>query len=394
MHSRSFLLGTIAVIGVILHGSLYPYDFRVPASGVGPLAALLDSWADPPSSFGDLGANILLYVPLGFLGALTMRGGWRRRLCVMSLAGLLLSVGVELAQFYDPGRVTNMSDVYLNTFGATLGAAAAILFGGLPRYPLMSTTAAPPVPVLLLTAMLGYHLFPYVPTIDLHKYWHSVRAIILAPDAPPDQVLHYLALWLTTSCLIGAITGYRRSRVLVPFFIACVFMGKILIESLVLSLPEIIGAALAFALWLVVGGSRRAAILLAAAVLAAAIVVERLQPFEFQATARAFGWLPFRGFLGGSIEVNTMSFLEKFFLYGSLVWLATEAGLRLWLATLLTASLLLITSVAETYIPGRSAEITDALMAVMIGLIMAPMREPRPDPRADTKAAAGLARRV
>ncbi len=367
------------MIGVILHGSLYPYQFHVPASGVGPVATLLDSWADPPSSFGDLVANILLYVPLGFLGALTMSSGWGVRLGMMSLAGLLLSTAVELAQFYDPGRVTNMSDVYLNTFGATLGAIAALLFGAVPRYRPMSKIKFHPIPILLLTAMLGYHLFPYVPTIDLHKYWLSLRSIILAPHASPYQVLRYLALWLTTCCLIGAITGYRRSRGLVPFFVACVFVSKILIEGLVLSLPEIIGAGLAVAFWLVAGRRRRAAILLAAAVLSAAIVAERLEPFEFQATARAFGWLPFRSFLDGSLEVNTMSFLEKFFLYGSLIWLATEAGLRLWPATLLTASLLLVTSVAEMYIPGRSAEITDALMALMIGLIMVPMYEPSPD---------------
>ena len=66
--------------------------------------------------------------------------------------------------------------------------------------------------------------------------------------------------------------------------------------------------------------------------------------------------------------------MEKFFLYGSLVWLSTKAGLPLWLGTLLVALLLFITSVAELYLPGRSAEITDAVMALMVGLIMAPMR--------------------
>lgn len=380
MLSPKFLTATLAVIGVILHGSLYPYEFQVPPSAVGPVATLLHSWATPPSSYGDLVANLLLYVPFGFFGAMAIRARGTR-VFIMIMAGLLLSVGIELAQFYDAGRVTNMSDVYLNTSGATLGAIAAVLLESATGHPLPTQVAAHPIPVMLLTAMLGYHLFPYVPTIDAHKYWQSLRPLILTPSLAPQPILRYTSLWLTTSWLVGTILGYTRSRIFLPLFIASVFAGKILIESLVLSLPEVLGAAVALALWLVIGSSQRFATLLIAAVLCGTIVAGRLEPFHFEPTARAFGWLPFRGFLDGSLKVNTMAFMEEFFLYGSLVWLTAKAGLPLWLATLFVALLLFTTSVAELYLPGRSAEITDAVMALMIGLIMAAMRtRPRLNP--------------
>jgi VanZ family protein len=292
----------------------------------------------------------------------------------MIMAGQLLSVGIELAQFYDAGRVTNMSDVYLNTSGATLGAIAAVLFGSGTGYPLTTEFRAHPIPVMLVAAMLGYHLFPYVPTIDASKYWHSIRPLILSPSLTPENLLRYMALWLTTSWLVSTIVGYTRSRVILPLFIIAIFVSKILIETLALSFAEVLGATIALALWLVMGRSQRCATLLTIVVLCGSIIVGRLAPFHFESTARAFGWLPFRGFLDGSLIVNTMAFLEKFFLYGSLVWLATDAGLPLWLATLLIALLLFITSVTEVYLPGRSAEITDAIMVLMIGLIMAPMQ--------------------
>jgi VanZ family protein len=371
MRSRTLLLATVALIAVIVHGSLYPYQFRVPPGMAGPVETLLDSWAAPPSSYGDLVANLLLYVPLGFFGALAIRGGRALRLCIMTLAGLVLCTGIELAQFYDIGRVTNMSDVYLNTSGTALGAIAALVLANAGRYLPATEIAVNPIPVLLLVAMLGYHLYPYVPTIDLHKYWRSVRPLILNPSLPPYPLLRYVALWLTTSYLIGAIAGFKHSRLLVLLFAACVFAGEILIENLVLSLPELVGAALAIGAWFVIGRSRRAAAPLAAVVLCAAIAVARLEPFNFEAPARDFGWLPFRSFLGGSLGINVASFLEKFFLYGSLVWLSIEVGLSSWLATVLVALFLFVTSVAETYLPGRSAEITDALMVLMIGLIMA-----------------------
>ena len=75
--------------------------------------------------------------------------------------------------------------------------------------------------------------------------------------------------------------------------------------------------------------------------------------------------------MGGSIEVDVLSFFEKFFLYGSLIWLMMEGGLRRSAATALVAATLLATSIAEMYLPGRSAEITDTLMAIAIAVVFA-----------------------
>jgi hypothetical protein len=101
------------------------------------------------------------------------------------------------------------------------------------------------------------------------------------------------------------------------------------------------------------------------------IVITRLQPFTFDATPRAFGWVPFARFLRGSIGVAIQAFCEKFFQYGGLIWLLHRLGLRSGLATALTAALLFATSWLETYMPERSAENTDATMALLIGGVFA-----------------------
>ncbi|HTV89468.1 MAG TPA: VanZ family protein [Stellaceae bacterium] len=375
MSSRRFLLATLIIVAVILHGSLYPYHFKVPPEGIGAVATLLASWKDLGKSYGDIVANILLYMPFGFLIALTIRRGRIGRVLVATVVGMALCTGIELAQYYDVGRVDNMSDVYFNTLGSALGATAAVVIGRLARHLPAADVAGKPVPVLLLVAMLGYHLFPYVPTIDLHKYWVALRPLIIAPRLPPYDVLRYAALWLTANCLIGSIVGYARSRVVAPLFMAAVFAAKVAITNLIVTPAEAIGAPLALLLWLAVGRHRRFAMVLTAAVLCASIVIGRLQPLHFLPTARAFAWLPFRGFLHGSIRIGTMALMEKFFLYGSLIWLAAETLMPLWLATLLVALLLFATSLAETYLPGRSAEITDAVMALIIGLVILPFRE-------------------
>jgi hypothetical protein len=68
-----------------------------------------------------------------------------------------------------------------------------------------------------------------------------------------------------------------------------------------------------------------------------------------------------------------MSLLEKAFLYGSLIWLIGKAGLRLGTSIILVTSMLFATSWAETHLAGRSAEITDAVLALIMGGIIALM---------------------
>jgi hypothetical protein len=96
------------------------------------------------------------------------------------------------------------------------------------------------------------------------------------------------------------------------------------------------------------------------------IVMERLQPFEFAPFARPFGWIPFNSLMHGSIAVDVSSFMEKCFLYGSLLFLLGRAGMRRVLAAILVAAVLFATSWLETYLPDRSAEITDALMTLLL----------------------------
>jgi hypothetical protein len=106
-------------------------------------------------------------------------------------------------------------------------------------------------------------------------------------------------------------------------------------------------------------------------------VIGRLQPLQFQPIGRDFGWLPFRSFLAGSIDVAITAFCEKAFLYGSLLFLLDEAGCGMIAATLTVAGSLLATSWLETLLPRRSAEITHAVMALLLAAAIAATGAPR-----------------
>ena len=137
---------TAAIVVVIAYGSLYPFEFRIPPNGIGPVSTFLASWNERPGR-GDFLANILLYLPLGFFFVLGLERGPRRvgKLAMVVLAGAMLSLSVELTQYYDAGRVTSATDFYSNTLGTLLGGLAALAFGSSFRLPFIGDVSARPV---------------------------------------------------------------------------------------------------------------------------------------------------------------------------------------------------------------------------------------------------------
>ena len=370
------MLLAIVVAGIVL-GSLYPFDFRVPAHGDGPVATLLAGWARRPGR-GDLFANILLYMPFGLCALLAMRrpAGIAPRLVLEILAGGALSVAMELSQYFDADRVTTATDVYANLLGTAIGALAGRLFRVDSRRLPLDRLRANPVPTLLLMTWATDRLYPYEPTVDLHKYWQTLKPL-LSPSLDGWDLYRHTVIWLTLFQLVATLAGERRGRLLAPLFAFAMLAAKVLILDATLSAAEVAGAFLAAGLWPLIAGQRWRPGLLAA-LLAAYVIAARLQPFTFLPAARDFGWVPFASLLAGSPGVDALSLLEKVFLYGSLLFLLAEAGLRPGRSALLVAAGLFFTSWIETWLPGRSAETTDAVLALLLAAAFALLRREAP----------------
>jgi VanZ family protein len=115
----------LAAICLIVYASLYPFtEWR--DQGISPFhflgAPLPQYW----TGF-DVAANLVGYVPLGFLLALSAlrsrRFSWAVTGAVLGAA--LLSLTMETLQSYLPSRIPSNVDLALNTTGAWLGACCA-----------------------------------------------------------------------------------------------------------------------------------------------------------------------------------------------------------------------------------------------------------------------------
>ena len=388
---RAYAVVMLLVTTFILYGSLFPFDTRERSYPGGPFVYLLSTWRDWDHR-GDLLSNILLYLPFGFFGTLALpsRVSARWRVLIMTVLGIALSCGDEVAQFHDVGRVTSMGDVYADVIGCCVGALAAAIVGASIRWPFIRELAAHPTASVLLVMFFGYRLYLYVPTIDLHKYWHAIRPILLAPSLPPWELARFAIIWLFVATITHSLYGFRRFLLLFPPLCGCEFLARILIIDDALKLTDVVGAGVAYLLWALL--LRRVPLKFAIVTFAFAgmITAQRLEPFQFVGPPRDFGWVPFRAFFQGSINVSMQAFCEKFYQYGGLIWLLGRSGVALPVGTALTATLLFATSYAECWLPGRSAEITDTVMAVMLGLafklLRQAVRRPYDDRGADAAA--------
>lgn len=115
----------LAYTALVIYASLHPFSgWR--DLGVSPLAFLDGSWPRWWTGF-DLAANVLAYVPLGYLLTLAFSrqtGRWLPALLGTVLAALI-SLCMEATQTWLPTRVPSSLDLACNTLGGLLGALAA-----------------------------------------------------------------------------------------------------------------------------------------------------------------------------------------------------------------------------------------------------------------------------
>jgi hypothetical protein len=373
-HTRRWAAVTALVILFILYGSLYPFDFRWDVNGPGPLHVLLQGWRARPGR-GDFVANVLLYMPLGFFFTLAVRpwAGARLAAGLAVLTGGALCVTVESLQYYDPGRITTASDVYSNIMGTFTGAALALFFGGriFRQFDRIDFQMAP---LLLLLAWGTDRLYPFIPVIDLHKYWNALKPVIFPAPLSAMDIFRHIAIWWTVALLLEKASAGKRPALRFAAFAAALVVGQIFVLDGALGKAELSGIAVALfgaALF-----SYPVRLNAGFVCLLAYVLLERLTPFQLRSAPAHFGWIPFESFMYGSLTVNALAFLEKSFLYGSLIWLLQELGASRVRATAAIGLLLVLTACADIYVSDHAPQITDPLLAVLIGCVM-PGRQTR-----------------
>ena len=371
------LVGLLAfVVLLILYGSLYPWEFE-PLRDTDPLTVLLHSWNFELNRFilRDIAVNVTLYLPLGFVGYLVFRRT-RRRIAPILLAasiGCALSCGVEMTQAFEPDRNTSLVDVATNTVGAIAGAILALLaersfgpFGLRPRAGSPRDASA----VALLGSFAASLLFPFFPISGRAALRMKIAAILHGPVLDPVLLLSALSSWYAAGLMMRA-AGVGKAKVSMALAFAPLVIQLFVIRHepwIAVVLGAIAGAFLASTL-------PQAA--LSAALVTLMIIVRGMQPLHFASSAQPFLWVPFGGFLKMDWATGIGLIFQKIFYYGAAIWLLRAAGARLRTATAAVTVVLSCLEAVQRFIPVHTPEITDPLLALLLGFGIAALHPSR-----------------
>lgn len=373
----------LIVAAGIAYGSLYPFDFSRPYPIEGIIAQLLNNALTRPSR-GDVLANLLLYLPFGFVGAwaLLRRFSGAGALTTVVMLGALLSLSIELAQAFTVGRTSSAFDLALNVISTSVGAVAAWLAGAVhqPVHADVRRYLHDPFATILAACWLAYRLVPFVPTIDFQHVKDAIRPLLAPGSFAPWTCARHLICWLAFAYLVRVALSSTVSKLALPIVGLAVVFAPIFIAGRVMRLEEVVAVGLASVLWLFLARSRATRPMLLV-LLSAVIVSVELAPFDFSGNYRDFAWLPFSGFIKGTLEVGVFALFEKFFLYGTLIWLLVRSQCPIAPATIMVAVALLALEFAQLLTPDRSPELTDALMVILAGWMCA-LWSPKPQERA------------
>ncbi len=371
---------------LLIYGTLFsPKEWVTP--GISPFRLMWRA-GFRHASWADMVTNLLIYMPLGFL---LMRGLPLLRRCrgckwlLVLVAGTLLSLTLEYLQAYIPGRTSSMLDLLLNAGGTGIGALLALLIEpgsglarriGRLRHTYIRPGAAADIGLLTLGMWALAQLSPLVPSLDLDNLRHGLKPLFKVFGDPNLFSWLKFAEYATGIAALGILySSLQRYRYLALSrylaFAMAVLLAKVLVVSRQLSPEALLGlATAAIALPLFRRLRPPANLGVAALLLVAALILESIQPGNTLRLSHAFNWIPFRGHLSNNIN-GIMDILAGVWPIMALATLGMLASPRKqWRRVMLAGTLLLFLGIfalewLQLRIPGRSADITDALVATL-----------------------------
>jgi len=365
---------------LVIYGTLFPLtEWATPALGwTNPITA---PWPQTVAR-ADLFVNVLAYLPLGLFATLWFRhalGLWAAAL-LAAVLGSGLSFALEIMQSALPSRVPSPLDWAANSVGSLLGALLAAVLD--PRLPagrrlvewrkawFVDGTLAN-LGLVILAFWVMTQAAPFVPSLD----WGNLKAGL----KPLGNTLHHPDSFKPISAMefglqlfaLGLLAMNMARRPLLLVFMSfslLVLLYKIPVVGRHLGAEVLLGwaaAILLLSLPLKTQGSRA---VLAMAALLTAHALAQFEPGRDTGTY-ALNWIPFKQQVGTLVGMgDILETLWPFMAVGLLVRLMTPWRWRMGVAFgggLLVALFAFALEWMQQSIPGRFADVTDALIAML-----------------------------
>jgi len=356
---------------LISYGSLYPFHF---SGDLLTFSEFIDWFFN--LSFRttniDILANILLFVPYGFVAIMTLSTS-RRFLFhagLLLLAGIFLAFTLQYLQLYLPARVPSAVDAWYNSLGILLGMLLAHVIIQYSHNHLPHELATPmdwsqiTIPLLIALLWVAWRLFPFVPEINTSSIMAAVSPLIKQPELNFITIIRDMVGWLVFFYLLTRPPFDRLPRFRILIFVFYILGVEVLVRDNFITVNDLLAALCAFAIFSSLPADKLLQGLTRGLVLA--IVLTLISPLSLATEYNDYIWLPFNGLMKGNPWANGEFLLLKIYLYAALIYMIKSSWAGWIGAVLISIGLLLIISILQIIFGDHNGEFTDPLLAGLI----------------------------
>lgn len=317
----------------------------------------------------DLIVNLGLLAPMGILGRAAYPGG-RGALVVFGSAAAL-TFGVEYLQTMLPSRTSSATDVLSNLAGAAVGyALLPWVRRFLEPFELEKQQWTINVRAFALIACFAMgQMFPFFPHWRMPHLHGVINA--LPHGASPLELVTGFITGLTLTLLFRQLTHPYLNAWLSGALTITLVMARVFFPSGIQ--PGVVLLAIAAGALVGIAIEMRMADRALGAVLLAYLLISQLAPFTFLAgdQTQQFTWTPFKQLMQLSYQSAVRILFSKIFLYGLTIYMLYRRLGLLAPSVAITAVLVALGEWAQVYMPSRTPETLDPLLAILIGLVLA-----------------------
>ncbi len=385
----------------IAYATMLPFDFSASREHV--VATLRRLWYRPlkGGSWHDVYSNVLLFVPWGLLLGVWRAGrgtGYVLAMILALLTGGLLSGSVEISQLFAPTRSTSVIDVITNTFGSCVGALVGwpwarwvwpklsvrirqVIFSR----PLAGCAVAT-LALLLIAGLSPFHVS--VAPSDLRAALQGARLDPFGvlyhgtPRPDPWRWLAELLTWILAGGLFALAAQESRARggQVIGWAVAIAASTSLAIEASHVMIPgreidmtsviiAVLGSAIGSVPVAMRAGDPRRLIPASLLIWSLAVMLAAWKPARFAwpdpPYLRAERIVPFWSYFDSrsladlaDVIGQALVFMPLGSLLGARSWRQSFAG-----ACLIGLGVGFVLEVGQVFLPGRTADISDALSA-------------------------------
>lgn len=354
----------------IIYGSLFPFIFSF-SDGLTERWDILYNSFSPFTSLGDILGNIILFIPFGYFGiaCLTTSRPDKSPYAKVVISGFFLALIIQLIQVYIPSRSPAIADVYWNMAGIVMGLGLIKLIE--KYFPEFSIAGKDNIPLVLSLVWLLYLFFPFVPTLDFQEIKNSLKPLFLNPTFQGDIFILGLTGWLFFARFTK---GFFQHKLLdkyrLPVFAILSLPARLFILENNIDFSSAMAVFAAILIWPLLANIPLSTKKIITGFIAVTIVLNGLWSLDFTWYDLNFSWMPFSGFLEGSLFHNTRTLFLKIFLYASLIFLIKSGWPHLRLRGFMVFSLVFMIEIIQIFMTSHTAEITDPLIVLFLSFMM------------------------